>query len=82
MIKIILTTEDGWHCASAIMEVSELLPQAGEMHYEIQHCKRSTSVKDMLYDLKTFLKDLQDRVDGCVEEYEGVEFQTIEGEES
>ncbi len=81
MSKIIKTTEDGWDCAPAIMEVSELLPHAREMHYEIQCCKRSMSVKDMLHDLKVFLKDLQERVDGCVEEYEGVEFQTIESEE-
>ena len=78
MSKIIKTTEDGWDCAHAIMEVSELLPHAREMHYEIQCCTRSMSAKEMLSDLKDFVTELHDRIDGAIEEYTGVEFETIE----
>lgn len=81
MSKIIKTTEDGWDCAPAIMEVSELLPHAREMHYEIQCCKRGMSVKDMLSDLKDFVTDLQYRIDCAVDEYKEVEFETIDDAE-
>lgn len=79
--KIIKTTEDGWDCAPAIMEVSELLPHAREMYHEIKNCERSMSVKDMLSDLKDFVTDLQYRIDGAIEEYTGVEFETVDDED-
>ena len=81
MSKIIKTTEDGWDCAPSIMEVSELLPHAREMHYEIQCCTRSMSAKDMLSDLNDFVTDLKQWIDDAAEELEGVEFKTVEDEE-
>jgi flagellar biosynthesis chaperone FliJ len=81
MIKIIMTTEDGWDCAPAIMEVSELLPQAREMYHEIQCCKRSMSAKEMLSDLNDFVTDLKQRIDDAAEELGEVEFQTVEDAE-
>ena len=81
MSKIIKTTEDGWDCAPGIMEVASLLPQAREIQYEIEYCKRGQSVKDMLSDLKDFVTDLQYRIDGAIEEYTDVEFETIEDED-
>lgn len=78
MSKIIKTTEDGWECAPAIMEVGSLLPEARDIQYEIEYCKRGQSVKDMLSDLRDFVTELHDRIDVAIEEYTGVEFETIE----
>lgn len=78
MSRIIKTTKDGWDCAPAIMEVASLLPQAREIHYEIEYCKRGQSMRDMLSDLKDFVTDLHERIDVAIDEYTDVEFETIE----
>jgi hypothetical protein len=81
MTKIIKTKEDGWECAPAIMEIGSLLPEARDINYEIQHCKRGQRVEDMLNDLKDFVTDLKQRIDDAVEVLEGVEFETVEDED-
>ena len=75
MNKVIKTTEDGWGCVPELKKAVELTLQIDSIAYEIEMCKRATSLEVIVREMKNSLEEAIDVLD---EIDVNMEFETIE----
>ena len=56
MSGIIKTEEDGWDCVPELKEVVRQIEECSHHTYEINNCVRSSSLEDLVYELRTNLQ--------------------------
>jgi len=64
MGNIIKTEEDGWDCVPELREVLECLDYTKDDQYEIRNCVRQSSLPHLVENLREYLQDAIDILDG------------------
>ena len=75
MNRVIKTTEDGWGCVPELKQAVALTLQIDSIAYEIEMCKRATSLEVIVREMKNSLEEAIDVLD---EIDVNMEFETIE----
>jgi hypothetical protein len=74
-MKKIKTEHDGWDCLPDMEKLAECVSQVSQYDYEIKHCVRKSSVKDIMNAYRNMALHVEYILDR-IEEYEDVEFIT------
>ena len=78
-MKDLKTSEDGWDCIPELTEYTDCYDNdLGHLVYEIKRCKREMSLEDMIYELKSHTRELNDIIKRIENKYNDVEIIEIE----
>ena len=72
-MREIKTTTDGWDCSPELMNVANNLDNLQSIMYEIKMCTRTSSVEDIVYEIKDILEEVLDELNNIDTDVEYIE---------